>query len=84
MRNLRARLASLRLYSPLLASTRLYSLLFACVRRVTRATFRRPVSATYSRTDPPIVESSTLGPEFRSRFALVSPSFRSRFARNRE
>lgn len=74
-------LASTRLYSPLPASTRLYSPLFACIRRVTRATFRRPVSATLTRA--PIHRSSSsrrrsdrVSLSFRSRFPLVSLWFR--------
>lgn len=75
MRNLRARLASLRLYSPLSASSRLYSPLLASTRLYSpRHTRHLPPSGlghllAHRSTDRRVVDVRT---EFRSRFALAS------------
>lgn len=83
MRNLRARLASLRLYSPLLASTRLYSPLLASIHLCSpRHTRHLPPSGlghllAHRSTDRRVVDVRTgVSLSFRSRFALVSLSFR--------
>lgn len=81
MRNLRARLASLRLYSPLLASTRLYPPLLASTRLYSPvlAASHAPPSAVRSR---PLTRAPNHRSSSRRRSNRVSLSFRSESRRS--